>query len=488
MKRIVSVFLLLLLCLSTLACSASVVSTIAAPVSAVWFTGQQIEKEGSALSSPQKNGTDITSADMLRIGDYITFGSYEQDAVYNNGEEDVEWRVLNKTGSQVLLISRKVLDCKPFQNVYSSVRWNSSDIRSWLNSSFFDVAFSSDEKSYIVSKTITDEANLKTGIPAGNSTQDHVFLLSISEAEKYFDSNGDRLAEATDYALLQGAVPNKGYVWWWLRTPGDGTDHAAAVSHVGGMFRSGDRVSRTDFGVRPCIWIDFSKSSSQNNGSGNSSTQSQAAETNLPSKNGSLIRSVNELRVGDFITFGSYEQDANFNNGQEAIEWRVLEKKGTQVLLISQKVLDSKPYHNFYSKVRWNSSDMRSWLNRDFYNSAFTAEEKNYLVQKVITDEPNRKTGVPAGNATQDYVFLLSISEAEQYFDSNGDRLAEATDYAILQGAVPNSGYVWWWLRTPGVDTDHSAAVSHVGGMYRSGDRVSRNDWGVRPCIWINLP
>ena len=439
---------------------------------------------GRVISAPEKNGSEIYSADSVFVGDIITFGSYEQDANSGNGKEAIEWRVLTKSGSQVLLISQKVLDCQPFEKVYSQVRWNSSDIRKWLNSTFYNTAFSEDDKSYIVEKTITNEANVKTGVPAGQATQDHVFLLSISEAEKYFDSNADRIAEATDYALLQGAALTKDRPWWWLRTPGLDTDHAAAVSYSGGMYRSGDRVSRTDWGVRPCIWIDLDSGIS----STDSTSYTSNDASNPPKKNGSLVRTASELRVGDRITFGSYEQDAYSGNGKEPIEWRVLAKSGTQVLLISQKVLDCQPFENVYSQVRWGSSDMRKWLNSSFYNSAFSAEEKGYLVQKVITDEANTRTGIPAGQATQDYVFLLSISEAEKYFDSNGDRIAEATDYALLQGIVLTKGHPWWWLRTPGLDTDHAAAVSYSGGMYRSGDRVSRTDWGVRPCVWIDLP
>ena len=57
--------------------------------------------------------------DEIEIGDYISFGRYEQDNDSTNGVEDIEWRVLDKATVDsngkncILVISRYVLDCLP---------------------------------------------------------------------------------------------------------------------------------------------------------------------------------------------------------------------------------------------------------------------------------------------------------------------------------------------------------------------------------------
>ena len=51
------------------------------------------------------------------------------------------------------------------------------------------------------------------------------------------------------------------------------------------------------------------------------------------------------VNIGDYVTFGTYEQDNNLKNGAEAIEWQVLDKKDCKVLLLSKYALDAKPYN-----------------------------------------------------------------------------------------------------------------------------------------------
>ena len=64
----------------------------------------------------------------VNVGDYITFGTYEQDNNTSNGKEDIEWLVLAnnlwKGKHRILVISRFALDCQIFDSeVYKSVKW-----------------------------------------------------------------------------------------------------------------------------------------------------------------------------------------------------------------------------------------------------------------------------------------------------------------------------------------------------------------------------
>ncbi|MBP3696995.1 MAG: hypothetical protein J6J45_05560, partial [Clostridia bacterium] len=70
-----------------------------------------------------------------------------------------------------------------------------------------------------------------------------------------------------------------------------------------------------------------------------------------------------DTQVGDYITFGSYEQDNDLSNGKEPIEWLVLDKQDGKVLVISKYALDAKPYNDEYVDVTWETCTLRSWLN-----------------------------------------------------------------------------------------------------------------------------
>ena len=80
-------------------------------------------------------------------------------------------------------------------------------------------------------------------------------------------------------------------------------------------------------------------------------------------------------RVGQIKTFGSYEQDNN-KSRKEPIEWRVLKVNGDLALVISEKILDCRPYNETRTAVTWETSSIRKWLNGTFLNAAFTEAEK----------------------------------------------------------------------------------------------------------------
>jgi len=190
-------------------------------------------------------------------GSYIYFGEYEQDNNTSNNKESIEWQVLAKENNRFLVVSRYALDCKEYNETDKFVTWETCTLRTWLNGSFYDNAFSSSEKAMILSSTIANENNPEYGTAGGNKTTDRVFLLSISEAQKYFSSDSERLAKPTAYAIVNGAYEDDGYCFWWLRSPGRGS-RAACVDPDGSVLDYGDDVY-VDYGaVRPALWIDIS--------------------------------------------------------------------------------------------------------------------------------------------------------------------------------------------------------------------------------------
>ncbi len=198
--------------------------------------------------------------------------------------------------------------------------------------------------------------------------------------------------------------------------------------------------------------------------------------------------------VGDYIYFGSYEQNNNTTNGTEKIEWLVLDKQDNKILVISKYGLDAKPYNKEHVDITWEKCTLRSWLNGDFYNTAFSSDEKKAVAETSVSADKNPEYDTNPGNNTTDNVFLLSINEVNKYFSSDSARQCAPTDYAIAQGAYANSDYkvdgkaaCVWWLRSPGSNQRIAAFVNLDGAIYCWGNKVSSDNDCVRPALWINV-
>ena len=197
---------------------------------------------------------------------------------------------------------------------------------------------------------------------------------------------------------------------------------------------------------------------------------------------------VKSVNVGDTYRFGSYEQDNNKSNGQEDIEWLVLAKEGTKILVISKEALDCKPYNTSYTDVTWETCTLRKWLNNDFINAAFSADERTMIPTVTVSADKNPDYSTNPGNATQDQVFLLSITEVNKYFSSDSARQCKPTDYAVANGAwESDSGNCWWWLRSPGDTQVNAASVGSGGDVSEGGGDVNNDISAVRPALWIDL-
>ena len=165
-----------------------------------------------------------------------------------------------------------------------------------------------------------------------------------------------------------------------------------------------------------------------------------------------------------------------------------MKKEGNQVLLLSKYVLDAKPYNEELEDVTWETSDIRQWLNNEFYTTAFNKTEKAKIQTSLIKNEDNLEYGTSGGNDTEDKVFLLSEKEAETLFSNEEERIAKATEYAQKSGVyVDKEKASWWWLRSPGYYRDSAAGVSYYGWVYRDGRDVDYNDDGVRPALYLNF-
>lgn len=202
---------------------------------------------------------------------------------------------------------------------------------------------------------------------------------------------------------------------------------------------------------------------------------------------GSSVASATET-VDRTVFFGSYEQDNITENGAEPIEWIVLDVQDDQMLLISRLNLDLCNFNEEYTDVTWENSTLRAWLNDGFMNKAFTASEQAVICNVNLANEDNPVYQTDGGNSTVDKVFVLSISETDQYFGADGDRQADTSEYCKTQGAYPNSdfGTSWYWLRTPGYAGNYFTFISGNGHRFICGNTVHHAANAVRPAIWIS--
>ena len=187
--------------------------------------------------------------------------------------------------------------------------------------------------------------------------------------------------------------------------------------------------------------------------------------------------------VGETFLYGTYEQDNELVNDKEPIEWVILERDGKRLLAISKYVLDCQPFDMGNTPVTWESCSLRKWLNETFLDAAFSAEEQERFQTVILSEDGDRPY------TSQDRIFLLSADEGDQYFASANERICRATESCLASFqanhiAVNANGVVFWWLRTPGIDSDCERIVFEDGSMPNL--VTSGLPGGVRPAVWLD--
>ena len=194
--------------------------------------------------------------------------------------------------------------------------------------------------------------------------------------------------------------------------------------------------------------------------------------------------------IGSEITFGHYEQDEDLTNGQEPIEWIVLDvdEKNQKAFLLSKSCLETKVVYPERVPMYWGASTLREWMNGEFLNAAFTAEEQEKILTTTVTNEnPHGMKG--AGADTEDKLYLLSHEEILHYFPEQSSRMAYATEHAKAQGCTigETTGACRWWLRTTGARKMDMWGVRVDGRLTAYG--MQDVDWPtntVRPVFWMD--
>ena len=194
-------------------------------------------------------------------------------------------------------------------------------------------------------------------------------------------------------------------------------------------------------------------------------------------------------QVNGSLIFGAHEQSycsidglMYIDDGEEPIEWIVLDQDGSKLFLVSKYAIDYQQYDRNRKNYTWKGSFIREWLNSTFLNSAFTPEEQAaILTTEIVTGPENIEKGWPSleKESTQDKIFLLSHTEVQKYLPHDSIELCELVSY---NGGTLFAEDTTWWLRSSGKKENEACYIGH--GKNESGWLT---DWRcIRPAMWID--
>lgn len=170
--------------------------------------------------------------------------------------------------------------------------------------------------------------------------------------------------------------------------------------------------------------------------------------------------------IGDTVTFGSYK------NRQE---WLVLGKEDDRLLLLSRRAVGTGRYSAAGTDTAWANSDLRAWLNGEYYEKAFGRAEKELI-----------RTAGPDMGADGDRLFLPDLAELNLRLKTEGEKRCLAPADGKKTGDETPEEYIGWWLRT---QTDEGMPACYIDGT-----GATRYDYygedpelGIRPAVWVDL-
>lgn len=191
-----------------------------------------------------------------KVGDRVYFGKYSND---DSEKKTIDWIVLAKEKNRVLVISDDAIDNKPYEESASHASWETCSLRKWLNDRFYKAAFSKTEQDYIMTSKVTADKNPEYDTDPGKDSMDKLFLLSVTEVEKYLKDKINRECQLINIKY--------DYCDWWLRTPGKNEEYTSIVDWDGWITTEKSVREFNEYtnkwmdapseGVRPAMWIEI---------------------------------------------------------------------------------------------------------------------------------------------------------------------------------------------------------------------------------------
>ena len=202
-----------------------------------------------------------------------------------------------------------------------------------------------------------------------------------------------------------------------------------------------------------------------------------------------------DFEIGSIILFGSHK-------------WRILDVKKNMILIITDEIIERRPYHNVYEEITWADCTLRKYLNGDFYDE-FIETDKAKIIPVKNKNMNNQWYGTNGGKETQDKIFLLSIEEVVcKYFGDSSENLLNRSkkqlywfqkkdknnDKRVAIFSDESSKGTWWWLRSPGRVGVKAVYIHGNGNIGIQGNNILKGNiadgkcrGGVRPALWLKL-
>lgn len=214
--------------------------------------------------------------------------------------------------------------------------------------------------------------------------------------------------------------------------------------------------------------------------------------------------------------YDTHETDFKFDDGTiiskgttywfkcEPIVWNILDNTNDEYCLLSNTLLDACCFSNslsarpingkYVNPNNYEYSDVRTWLNGEFYNSAFAFG--NSVIQVTIVDNSASSTNSPdngyACSNTFDKVFLPSYKDfmnSNYGFASDKSRECKTTDWARARGSYISTEYSYYgnanyWTRSPYNRSQYDSWSLNIAGRLAYYN-CPANSVCVRPSICI---
>jgi len=211
-----------------------------------------------------------------------------------------------------------------------------------------------------------------------------------------------------------------------------------------------------------------------------------------------IKETIRNTEVGETFFMGSVEQDNVLENGDESIEWIVLEKTEEKAFVISKRILEYLTFSKYDNLVgqdgieymapqnfftwRIDRNQQREWLEKYLYENGFTESEKAIIIL-THNKTPGYKDNYDL-QESDDFLYVPSKEDVEKYMPDISIRQAQMTAYVAEKAKKDTEEYVCWSLRTEGATPKYSMQILENGefsSMYCSMPN------GVRPVMWLDI-
>lgn len=209
---------------------------------------------------------------------------------------------------------------------------------------------------------------------------------------------------------------------------------------------------------------------------------------------------IRNIKVGETFFFGETEQDGDIENGAEPIEWIILEKADNKAFVVSRKIIEWLTFskydamvdvaggrEGFYCDFTWNidKNQQHDWLMNELYEKGFTESEKEIIILTRNFTKDIRASELES----DDYLYIPSKEDIEEYMPDINMRKAEITAYVAEKANQVEGEFGAWSLRTilmtnEGWNYRYTRQINEEGEFGATYTSVPN---GVRPVMWLDI-